>query len=319
MKNSVNSQLELEVTADANISDEKSNVGESYDEKNQEPPAIGSPTGTREPLPELPYTLRTRKLSIAIVWTILLLDSLVLPLTLFFVLKVAADMDDLNILGISNGIFGFVTFVQYFNRLYRLLQPSPQYRPLGSSRWAVDYYQYQFTFSVTIIAILISLTIGPPLFIRVLALAPTMILLIYGPQFLFSCLAYKLRWKIPFRMSSLPKGSLAAPAVFTVVEDIIAVDGDGRKRFREAWYKRYHASGVFREMIFRITMFWGMGATVMGGASLGIAFGLSSKYLAFGLGWGLPFVWASVWAIITIKWVQKMLREEEETWDINGV
>lgn len=46
--------------------------------------------------PQLPYSLRTRKWSIIIIWSILLLDSCVLPVSLFFILKYAVGWDDVK-------------------------------------------------------------------------------------------------------------------------------------------------------------------------------------------------------------------------------
>jgi hypothetical protein len=48
----------------------------------------------REPLPELPYSLRTRKRAIAISWSLLLLDACFLPVGLFYILKFGAKLDD---------------------------------------------------------------------------------------------------------------------------------------------------------------------------------------------------------------------------------
>ncbi|KAL7266388.1 hypothetical protein RUND412_011067 [Rhizina undulata] len=321
MNNSVDSQPGLQIVEGPNTANKHSNVSGDFDNQSQSQiplPIAGSRTDAREPLPQLPYTLRTRKWSIAIIWFIILSDSLFLPLIVFFVLKDVKHMSDVNILGISNAAFGFVSIIQWFYRLFQLLRPSPKYRPLGTGRWSVDWYQIQFTLSFSVITVLVVLSVGTPL-LRVLALAPTLVLLMSGPAFLLSCVSYKRGWKTHFRISSSPKGSLATPAVFHLIEDVVAVDGGGGRDFREAWHKRYHASTAFRDMLFRVTLFWGAGATVMGGAMLGVAFGVPSKYLAFGLAWGLPFAWAGVWAVITIKWVQKMLREEEENWDVNGV
>ena len=33
------------------------------------------------------------------------------------------------------------------------------------------------------------------------------------------------------------------------------------------------------------------------------------------VGWVLPFLWAGVWAIVTIKWVQISLRDEYAQWE----
>ncbi|KAL7276068.1 hypothetical protein RUND412_000947 [Rhizina undulata] len=319
MNNQVDSQSGMQLLESPNNPYKNSNVsGDSDDQsRSQIQLSIGPQTGARQPLPKLPYTLRTRKLSIAIIWTIILSDSLFLPLILFFILKYVKHMGDANILVLSNAAFGFVSVIQWFYRLFQLLRPSPKYRPLGVGRWAVDWYQIQFTISFLVITVLVVLTVGTPL-LRVLALAPTMVLFMSGPLFLLSCFTYKRGRRTSFRISSSPKGSLATPGVFHLIEDIVAIEGGGGREFRQAWHDRYQASMVFREMLFKMTLFWGAGATVMGGVMLAVAFGTPSKYVAFGLAWGLPFVWAGLWAVITIKWVQKMLKEEEETWDVNG-
>jgi hypothetical protein len=44
-------------------------------------------------LPELPYTLRTRKLSIAIHWSALCIVTSLLPITLYFIVKYAAHAE----------------------------------------------------------------------------------------------------------------------------------------------------------------------------------------------------------------------------------
>jgi hypothetical protein len=61
------------------------------------PLAIRTPaTAGRSLLPPIPYSLRTRKLAIAIVWTVIILDSVVLPIGLFFVLKYGANWSDIK-------------------------------------------------------------------------------------------------------------------------------------------------------------------------------------------------------------------------------
>ena len=36
--------------------------------------------------------------------------------------------------------------------------------------------------------------------------------------------------------------------------------------------------------------------------------------VAYGLGWGIPPLWAGIWALVTIKWVQRMLKKEADAW-----
>ena len=33
------------------------------------------------------------------------------------------------------------------------------------------------------------------------------------------------------------------------------------------------------------------------------------------LGWGVPFVWAAIWAAITIPWVRREMHKETITWE----
>jgi hypothetical protein len=264
-------------------------------------------------LPAIPYSLRSRKISIAIVWTIILLDSVVLPLGLFFILKYGVGWDDIKNLAISNGVFGFFAFIQYAFRLYRLLRTSPEYRPLGSGRWALDFYQYQFTIGFVGVTLLLSFTTGPEN-LRLISLAPSILPAQCGPQFLFSCLCYHQRWRIPVNFSSTQKGSIAPPAVFTVVEDVLAVDGGGGRTFRTAWIQRYQVSEMYREMMYKLTMFWGWGCMLCVGVNAAVVFTVKSKYVAFGFGWTAPFVWAGIWAAITTVWVQRMLSKEKKEW-----
>jgi hypothetical protein len=57
---------------------------------------IYTPVAGLEPLPPIPYSLRTRKLAIFVVWTIVILDSVVLPTSLFFILKYGAGWPDVK-------------------------------------------------------------------------------------------------------------------------------------------------------------------------------------------------------------------------------
>ncbi|KAF8537783.1 hypothetical protein BDD12DRAFT_632725, partial [Trichophaea hybrida] len=264
--------------------------------------------------PPIPYSLRNRKLAITILWTIILLDSVILPLSLFFILKYAAHWSDIHNLAISNGVFGFFAFFQYAFRIYRLLQPSPEYRPLGAGRWALDFYQYQFTFGFILITLLLSFATGPEN-LRLIALAPTILPAMIGPQFLVSCWLHKRGWRIPFAFSSTPRGSIAPPAVFTVVEDVIAVDAGQGRKFREAWGRRYDVSEGFRDMLWRMTMFWGLGCVGIVGVGMAIAWGVGNKYVAFAVGWIAPFVWAGMWAAVTTVWVKRMLVVERREWE----
>lgn len=39
------------------------------------------------------------------------------------------------------------------------------------------------------------------------------------------------------------------------------------------------------------------------------------KYIAYGIGWTAPFVWAGAMAYVTIRWTQRMLDIEMKEWE----
>lgn len=69
--------------------------------------------------------------------------------------------------------------------------------------------------------------------------------------------------KAPFRVSSTPKGGLVKPGVYTFVEDIVAVNGNAGRPFREALAARYDASPIFRRMILHLSLFWSVSSLVV--------------------------------------------------------
>jgi hypothetical protein len=85
-------------------------------------------------------------------------------------------------------------------------------------------------------------------------------LFITGVQLISGFFLYQARVRISFGLSSLPAGHTAHPGVFTIIEDIVAVDGGGGMAYREALVARYDASPLFRRVLNRLHLFWGLGA-----------------------------------------------------------
>ena len=81
----------------------------------------------------------------------------------------------------------------------------------------------------------------------------------------------------------MPRGSKAVPAVFTIVEDVVAVDGGAGREFRKKWKERYEASEIFRDMLWTLTMVWGGGAIVAAAVTSAVVFS-APKYVAYGFG-----------------------------------
>jgi len=122
------------------------------------------------------------------------------------------------------------------------------------------------------------------------------------------------RIRVPFRVSSLPPREPLPPLTYTYVEDIIAIDGHGGLAFRDAWRKRYEASIVMRKLLRDVALLWGFGGVLVAGALIAIAW-TTSENVGYGLGYGVPWIWAGISAAWTVWWARKMLRREKEEWE----
>ena len=89
-------------------------------------------------LPELPYSLRRHKFAIAVAGTVLIINSCILPLALFYGLWFGTSLSRNLVLGVNTGVFGVVTLVAWAARLWHLLIKDPIHRPLGSRRGSVS-------------------------------------------------------------------------------------------------------------------------------------------------------------------------------------
>ena len=118
----------------------------------------------------------------------------------------------------------------------------------------------------------------------------------------------------PCRISSIPKGAQLRPGIYSIIEDVIAVDGSGGTEFREALNRRYEASHTFRAMLRRLGEFWAIGACSAAVLTTILVFTLDSKNAAYVIGWSLPFIWAGFWVGGTWWYVRRKLAEEKTNW-----
>lgn len=103
--------------------------------------------------PPLPYTLHTRKKSIAIFWTIFIVDTLGQPIALYWGLWYGTDLshnlgmlvilgrerllsktlaDQQTVFSIVTACLGGVSVFEYFYRLYNLFRKNSRARPLNA-------------------------------------------------------------------------------------------------------------------------------------------------------------------------------------------
>ncbi|KAL9105656.1 MAG: hypothetical protein Q9227_009205 [Pyrenula ochraceoflavens] len=219
---------------------------------------------------------------------------------------------------VSRIVFGFVTGYEYAMRGWKLLKKSPEYRPRGSPRWGLDTVQWSLSlpyFFMTVILIAASIPHEP--LVRVLAIPLPVGFILLGIWLYASAIMYQFKLPTPIRLSSTPKGVVAPPLVYHIIEDVVAVDGGGKLRFRDALHDRFEASPRFRRMLWHLTNFWGLPTAFMGAILIALIFTVD-KEVAYGLGWGVPTVWAAIWTVITIIWVKAELKLEYDKWETEG-
>lgn len=222
----------------------------------------------------------------------------------------------LAVFAIITSVFGFVSGYEYGCRCWLLLLPRDDYRPLFSSRrfWGFDGLHWILSVPYSVLTgILIGGSIPKQPLVRVLAIPMAVANIILGLMFIVNGIAVSRNMKLPFRMSSHVKGSVCPPITYTIIEDVIAVDAGVGKVYREALWKRYNASPRFRKMLIQLVWFWGIPSVIVGVIMLALIFTVT-KEAAYGIGWGVPNIWAGIWTILTILWVRKSLRIEKETW-----
>ncbi|MCJ1298944.1 hypothetical protein MMC08_001735 [Hypocenomyce scalaris] len=286
-------------------------------------PSLNSSTADdnlRPILPQLPYSLRHHRKNIAIIWTLLALDVAVMPLTLFYPLWFASSLNPAYIFAVTTSLFGIISGIEWAYRSW-LLWRDPYVRPLGStSRWWFDFFHLSYTTGYTIA--LIELIIGAAPFrpiVRLCAMPAPTFILFFGIVLLTFYTYCHLGFKTPFRISSLPRGVPMRPLIYTILEDVIAVDTKRGREYREALNARYEASPMFRRMLHRLNLFWGLPAALLGAGVVVVVWIRDvPETIAYGIGWGAPPLWVGLWVVLTVLWVQIDLRREKAEWGKTG-
>ena len=67
-------------------------------------------------------------------------------------------------------------------------------------------------------------------------------------------------------------------------------------------------------MLLRLTWFCGIGLLVIAVVTTVLIVSLEEEGVAFGVGWGLPYVWSAMLGIWTVGFVKKNLKEERAAW-----
>jgi len=188
------------------------------------------------------------------------------------------------VFAIITSFFGLITGIEFALRSWKLIQKTDQYRPLGGRRWRFDFTHFTLSFGYTYMTgILIGASIPYEPLVRPLALPAPLFFLQLGFQLLLTGWMHATNRPAPFRISSVPKGDRTPTLVFTLVEDIVAVDGGAGKEYRERLMARYKASPKFRLLITQLNWFWGVGAFLDGVVTIVLLFTID-EIAAYGVG-----------------------------------
>jgi hypothetical protein len=136
-------------------------------------------------------------------------------------------------------------------------------------------------------AILIGASVPHPPIVRPLAIPVSLFFIQIGLQLVWSGWMNKSGRPAPCKISSIPKGGRVPPLVFTLVEDIVGVDGAGGREYRNALLARYETSPRFRKMMAQQNWFWAIGALVDGIGTMVVVWTVPEK-VAYGVGMCRP-------------------------------
>jgi hypothetical protein len=119
---------------------------------------------------------------------------------------------------------------------------------------------------------------------RLAALPLSLLLLQVCAQVLATTALVPLRARYPFSFSSMPRGELVRPALYTIVEDVVAVDGGQGTRFRDVFNQRYLASEPVRRLLREMDLLWGVSGFAVAVTVVVLIFKLENKDVLWVIG-----------------------------------
>lgn len=123
-----------------------------------QPPSVETLQSTNDPAfapepPPLNYTLRTRKMSIFIFWSLILIDSIAMPIALYFGLWYGTSLSPNAVFSIVTAALGGVSILEYVVRFWRLWKKGSTCRVIGARRSYLDWFHWNFSFAWVVIMI----------------------------------------------------------------------------------------------------------------------------------------------------------------------
>ncbi len=103
--------------------------------------------------PPLNYSLLARKWSIVYFWSLILIDSIAMPIVLYFCLWYLTDLSPNTVFSIVTAALGGISIFEYFIRFWRLWKKNSTCRVIGARRMYLDWFHWNFTLAWVIIMV----------------------------------------------------------------------------------------------------------------------------------------------------------------------
>jgi len=242
--------------------------------------------------------------------TVLLLNGL-LPATVYYIGRFGTSISRTTLINIVEITTTF-TVIHWPWRLRQLLRRGGERAPLNCSKWTLDTFQWNFLFGIFLVTF----------FCIMAAIEESMRWYMLGPVTLFGLVAAQMvltyvlaraEVRIPIRFSSLPAGTPCRPAVYSLIEDITAVDGAAGAPFRDRLNVRYELSALFRKLLLDVTLVLGTGFLIQTGLQILIIF-VTKEEVFVGASTALLWGWCGLSACWAIPFTRKRLEQERMVW-----
>ncbi|RAH64467.1 uncharacterized protein BO66DRAFT_385358 [Aspergillus aculeatinus CBS 121060] len=266
----------------------------------------------------IPLELGQHRLTIAIAAVCILTGGGLVPVIIYLVLTKAAGLQLWIVFTILAAVVGTVSASMMLRRTWRLLRSDSTCRPYTTAgndhdTMSLDYFQWNFFTGFCYIAALMIAAVRTSLSqddnsnnnntsTRLMSLSLSLLVLQVSSQLLCAAVMVRIEAKYPFRVSSMERTAMVRPGVYTIIEDVVAVDGGQGQQYRRLLDARYRSSKPIRLLLAHLDLAWGVSGMAVAAALIALTTTLPSAKMVFIVGWLVPWGWTTV-LVGTTRWM----------------
>lgn len=235
---------------------------------------------------QFPYRISSHRKNWALWCFFFIFDGCIFPIILFYALWHHTSLSHTAIFALITSLSFWTSYHKWFSRGWRLIiRKDGKYRPINGHRWGADfsYHMLSLALGVMIILLIIGTAANNPL-VRVVSMAPVSVLYSIAVYMFTQNALHCLGVRAPFPISSIQRGQRIPPPMYTIVEDMFAVDGSHEGlRARQATLALYNGSATFRSTMMWWSWVWAFACGAVA-VVLTILVAVTSKMAGFGIG-----------------------------------